>query len=138
MYNASKSKFVPKQALTPSPQLYDALVGDTTQQLAKALLAHSLPSQTTAIPSGSVIHDNGCGTGAATIAIVDAANKSGSEITIKATDISETVVQQYKALAAEHKWPTEALVMDASTLDFPDNTFTHSIANAVALVLTSK
>lgn len=49
-------KFVPKQALAPSPQLYDELVSDSMENLAKASL--------TLIPrfaSGATINDNGCG-----------------------------------------------------------------------------
>ncbi|KAF2706020.1 hypothetical protein K504DRAFT_505738 [Pleomassaria siparia CBS 279.74] len=61
----SGNPYRPKQALAPTPQLYDELVGDGMENLAKATVAEMLP-----MPSGSTILDDGCGTGAGTTAIV--------------------------------------------------------------------
>ena len=58
----SKNTFVPKQAIAPTPELYDELVGDGMENLAKATVAAAFGS----IPDSAVIHDNGCGTGAGT------------------------------------------------------------------------
>ncbi|TVY22559.1 Methyltransferase [Lachnellula hyalina] len=124
------SKFVPKQALAPTPQLYDELVGDSMEQLAKASLAQISP-----IPFGSVIHDNGCGTGAGTAAVVEAIAASKAEVSIKGTDINEKALEVYRKHAAENKWPAEAEQMDSLKLSIADNTFTLTIGNAFLFVL---
>jgi len=125
----SDVKFVPTQALAPTPQLYDELVGDSMEQLAKASLAQ-IPS----LLAGTVIHDNGCGTGAGSAAIVESTSEK-VEITIKATDINEKAIRIYKARAAENGWPAEVSKVDALKLTFADHTFSHSIGNALVFVL---
>jgi hypothetical protein len=47
--SATDNKFLPKQALIPTPQLYDELVGDGMEELAKASLALVSPIPTSAI-----------------------------------------------------------------------------------------
>lgn len=123
-------KFVPKQALTPTPQLYDELVGDSMESLAKASLAQIPP-----IPAGAVVHDNGCGTGAGSAAVVEAISGSKAEVSIKGTDINEKALEMYKSRAADNDWSAEAMQMDSQKLSFADNTFSHSIGNALPFVL---
>lgn len=89
-------KFVPKQALAPSPQLYDELVSDCMDNLAKASLALITP-----ITAGSVVHDNGCGTGAASAAVVMCVRGQPSDISIKDTDTNEESLNVYRNHAAE-------------------------------------
>lgn len=60
------SKFVPKQAASPTPQLYDELVADTMEKLAAASIAHVLP-----LSDGDILHDTGCGTGVGTIGTIE-------------------------------------------------------------------
>jgi len=125
----SDISFVPMQALAPTPQLYDELVGDSMEQLAQASLAQ-IPS----LIAGTVIHDNGCGTGAGSGAIVESIDEK-AEITIKATDINEKAIGMYQARAAENGWPATVSKMDALKLTFADHTFSHSIGNALIFVL---
>ena len=126
----SDNKFVPKQALAPTPQLYDELVGDSMESLAKVSLAQISP-----ILTGAVIHDTGCGTGAGTAAIVDAISSQKGEVSIKGTDINDKALDIYKSRAADKNWPAEALKMDSQKLLFADDTFSHSIGNALLFVL---
>ncbi|KAJ8069782.1 hypothetical protein OCU04_000198 [Sclerotinia nivalis] len=128
--SASDNKFIPKQALLPTPQLYDELVGDGMEELAKASLA-----QISQISSGAIIHDNGCGTGAATAAIIDAISTTSAQISIKGTDINDKAIEVYKSHAIANSWPAEGLQMDSNKLAFADNTFSHSIGNAFLFVL---
>ncbi|KAI1410394.1 S-adenosyl-L-methionine-dependent methyltransferase [Hypoxylon sp. FL1857] len=123
-------KFVPKQALAPSPQLYDELVSDSMENLAKASLAFITP-----IAAGSVINDNGCGTGAASAAVVASLSGQTSGISIKGTDINEDALKVYRAHAADGGWPAEAVNMDSNSLKYDDATFTHVIGNALLFVL---
>ncbi|KAL1606260.1 hypothetical protein SLS60_003662 [Paraconiothyrium brasiliense] len=126
----SDKTFKPPQALAPTPQLYDELVGDGMENLAKATVAEILP-----INSGSVILDDGCGTGAGTTAVFDAVTDK-SNITIKGVDIHEGALEVYKKKAAEHQWPAEAIKADAAKLDsINDDTFTHVIGTAFLFVL---
>jgi len=92
MNNSDSNKtFKPKQALAPTPQLYDELVGDGIENLAEA---------------GSVLLDLGCGTGAGTSAIVGVVpSDTASAISIKDIDINEAALGLYKKKAGEHGWP---------------------------------
>lgn len=126
----SSNQFVPKQAIAPTPELYAELVGDGMENLARVSLTHA-PS----LQAGSVIHDNGCGVGAGTVAVMDAVSKASISVSIKGTDINQEALDIYSKLASEHGWPVEALNMDSNALSFPDGTFTHSISNALVFVL---
>lgn len=129
-YPESKVVFVPRQALAPTPELYDKLVGDTFEKLAMETISQLQP-----IPSGSIIHDNGCGTGGSTTAIVSSMLTSPNQVSIKATDINPQALEIFNEHAASNKWPAEAMNMDASSLSFPAETFTHSLANGVLSML---
>ncbi|KAI1766739.1 S-adenosyl-L-methionine-dependent methyltransferase [Hypoxylon sp. FL1150] len=123
-------KFVPKQALSPTPQLYDELVSDSMENLARASIGF------VSIADGSVINDNGCGTGAASAAIVSSiADKSIQKITIKGTDVNEGALQIYRHNAADGAWPAEATNMDSGALAYDDGTFDTAIGNALLFVL---
>jgi ubiquinone/menaquinone biosynthesis C-methylase UbiE len=126
----SKNTFKPKQALAPTPQLYDELVGDSMANLAKASLAQIPP-----IAAGSVVHDIGCGTGASTVAIVDAISGPKAEVTIKGTDINDQALEVYKNCIVANKWPAEAVKMDAAKLTFEDDTFSLALGNAFLFIL---
>ncbi|KAF5675759.1 hypothetical protein FHETE_2362 [Fusarium heterosporum] len=128
--NAPESdlKFSPKQALVPTPALYGEIVGDGMEQLAAVSL-----SCIDSLGPDAVVHDVGCGLGAATSAVV--ANFKGEGVLIKGSDINKDVVDAYRQNIAKNKWPAEAFEMDASALDFPEETFTLSIASGVIFVL---
>ncbi|EWG50975.1 hypothetical protein FVEG_10090 [Fusarium verticillioides 7600] len=124
----SDRTFSPKQALTPTPELYGEIVGDGMERLAAASLSCTEPFGHSEV----IFHDVGCGLGAGTEAIM---SLKQDNIVIKGTDINEDVLGLYRQNIAANKWPAEALKMDASKLDFPDKTFTHCIGNALLFVL---
>ncbi|KAF8861795.1 hypothetical protein BDZ45DRAFT_713164 [Acephala macrosclerotiorum] len=126
----SINPFIPKQALAQSPALYDGLIADCMENLAAVTL-----SETLTIPSRSVLHDNGCGAGAGTVAIVSSLSDPTAKITIKGTDINEAALEIYRQKAIEKEWPAEALNMDSAAVKFPDETFRHSLSNALLFVL---
>jgi SAM-dependent methyltransferase len=131
-FNDSRSShdFVPPQALLPTPELYDLLVGNTMESLARVSL-----DQLPRLPSGAVVHDNGCGTGSATTAIMDLADRSSAEIVVEGTDLDEDALTIYRSTVAVKGWPATARRMDSRHLSFPDDTFTHSVGNALLFVL---
>lgn len=129
-YGESKATFVPKQALAPTPDLYDELVGSGFTKLAAATLER-MPK----LSDGAVIHDNGCGTGGSAEAIVAAAASQSAKVSIKATDINDRALEIFTEHATTKKWPVEAINMDAASLTFKDDTFTQSIANGIVFML---
>jgi SAM-dependent methyltransferase len=123
----SDRTFSPKQALTPTPELYGEIVGDGMERLAAVSLTCIEPFGDSEV----IFHDVGCGLGAGTAV----ASLKKDNIIIKGTDIDENVVKLYRQNIAKNQWPAEAFKMDASALDFPDETFTHCIGNALLFVL---
>ncbi|PTB63098.1 S-adenosyl-L-methionine-dependent methyltransferase [Trichoderma citrinoviride] len=127
---AGSTSFWPKQIIPPTPENYKELAKDAAERLAAVSLA-----QIPAIPAGAIIHDNGCGHGSATAVIVESAPPEvAATYRITGTDISGGAVAIYRARAEAQGWPAEGLVMDADSLSFPDETFTHSIANAMIFI----
>lgn len=124
----SDRTFSPKQALKPTPELYSEIVGDGMERLAAA----SLSCIGSFDDSEVIFHDVGCGLGAGTEAIT---SLKQDNIVIKGTDINDDVLEIYRQNIAKSQWPAEALKMDASNLEFPDETFTHCIGNAMLFVL---
>ncbi|KAF4445835.1 hypothetical protein F53441_10480 [Fusarium austroafricanum] len=124
----SDRTFSPKQALVPTPALYGEIVGDGMEQLAAASISCIDPFGNSEV----IFHDVGCGLGAATAAVVNTNNKS---VVIKGSDTDDSVLDIYRQNIAKNNWPAEAFKMDASTLDFPGETFTHAIGNALLFVL---
>ncbi|RFU76426.1 hypothetical protein TARUN_5782 [Trichoderma arundinaceum] len=129
--SAAAEAFWPKQMIPPTLENYKELAKDGAERLAAVSLEQILP----AIPVGAIIHDNGCGAGAATATIMASVSPEvATSIKITGTDLSEDAVEAYRARAASSSWPAEGLVMDADSLSFPDQTFTHSIGNAMIFV----
>ncbi|KAI0455765.1 S-adenosyl-L-methionine-dependent methyltransferase [Xylaria acuta] len=126
----SEIKFVPKQVIPSTPQLYDELVGSCFGSLAKVSLTFIPP-----IADGAVIHDVGCGTGVGTAAVVEAISGKSLNVSIKGTDINEGALKVYREKAAKDNWPAEATKDDANASSFKDDTFTLSLANALIFVL---
>jgi SAM-dependent methyltransferase len=98
-------------------------------------LARVSLDQLPGLPSGAVVHDNGCGTGAATTAIMDLAGRSSTEIAVVGTDLDDDALAIYCNTVATQGWPATARRMDSHHLSFADDTFTHSIGNALLFVL---
>ncbi|KAL6855634.1 S-adenosyl-L-methionine-dependent methyltransferase [Trichoderma novae-zelandiae] len=122
--------FWPRQMIPPTPENYKELAKDGAERLAAVSLAQIPP-----IPAGAIIHDNGCGHGSATAVIVEsAAPEVAATYRITGTDISGGAVEIYRSKAEALGWPAEGLVMDADRLSFPDDTFTHSIGNAMIFI----
>lgn len=126
----AKVRFVPKQALAPSPQLYDELVSDSMENLAKTALT-LIPRVT----SGATINDNGCGTGAATAAVVASLKDSPATVAVKGNDINDDALRIYRKRAEEGGWPAEGVNMDSNHLGFADGTFDLTIGNALLFTL---
>ena len=107
----SDKTFTPKQAIAPTAKLYRELVADGMDNMAKTYL-----TQITPIPHGAMIHDNGCGVGAGTAAVVAAISDPSTKISIKVTDINEEALANnaYEAMtiptpnrhkeAMKHDW----------------------------------
>lgn len=128
--SARPKAFWPRQMIPPTPESFKELARDGGKRLAAVSLA-----QIPAIPAGARIHDNGCGSGAATTAIMASVPPEvAASISITGTDISRGAVDSYRARAASSSWPAEGLVMDADSLSFPDETFTHSFGSAMIFV----
>lgn len=117
---------MPKQAKallegTKRVDLYEATGGSVTADFASHNLT-LIPS----IPSGSVIHDNACGSGTVSRAIL--ANPP-ADIKIHATDIDQTFLDVLSNDVEKSKWPIEVSNQAQESLKFEDNYFTHSITN---------
>ncbi|KAL7898947.1 S-adenosyl-L-methionine-dependent methyltransferase [Trichoderma sp. SZMC 28014] len=128
--SARPKAFWPRQMIPPTPESFKELARDGGERLAAVSLAQIPP-----IPADARIHDNGCGSGAATTAIMASVPPEvAASISITGTDISRGAVDSYRTRAASSSWPAEGLVMDADSLSFPDETFTHSFGNAMIFV----
>lgn len=117
--------FVPKQTLKFDGALLQELQGNVSDAIARDLI-NELP----ALTQSSVIHDNGCGYGAVTMAIMDANPPPG--IQIHATDVNPIFLAQLKAkLSQNPSWPVKVDTMDACKSTFLDETFNLSFTNFV-------
>jgi ubiquinone/menaquinone biosynthesis C-methylase UbiE len=127
----STSTFTPFQAQVIQPAIVNKLAGTGPLQIAQACLSLSPP-----INSSSIVHDNGCGDGNVTRVIVSGREKNKYPSKIYATDIAGKFLELVTSEAREKGWPVETALMPAQKLDYPDNTFTHSIMNCVILRLS--
>ncbi|KAM0228513.1 hypothetical protein ACHAPO_010714 [Fusarium lateritium] len=125
----SDNPYAPKQALKPTPELYGELVGDGMERLASASISFINFSSS----SEAIVHDVGCGLGAATAAVVAASNAVSTKIT--GSDIDDNVLNLYREQISENNWPAEAVKADATALTFGDESFTHAIGNVLLFVL---
>ena len=126
----STDTFWPRQIIRVTPETIKEVTRDGGERIAAASL-----KQIPGIPAGATIHDNGCGAGAATAMILAAVSSEiAASLKIKGTDIDETAVKAYQERAASWSWPADGVVMDANVLAFPDETFTHSIGNAMVFL----
>lgn len=118
--------FIPMQAVKFDGALLRELQGNVSDTIARDLLREDLPP----IAPSAVIHDNGCGYGAVTMAIMN--SDPPENIQIHATDVNPMFTAQLRAkLAANPSWPVKIDTMDACNLTFPDNTFNLSLTTFV-------
>lgn len=114
-----------------NPVFMKSLSGTSTIQIGRTALSHLPP-----ITPESVIHDNGCGDGAITSAILTPLSPSSYPSQIHATDIAAPLLSALSAMAAANAWPVTTALMPAQALTFPDAMFTHSIMNCALFRLS--
>lgn len=136
-----QNAFVPKQAITKDVDLYAEITANSTRDVARAILDFLPP-----IPANAKIHDNGCGSGEVTSAILerlttaqDAATAvRGPGVSIEATDIDDSYLDRLRANLhdAHDEQPAEVTVshMPAEQLAFAADHFDLSIANFVVFL----
>ncbi|KAI1133309.1 S-adenosyl-L-methionine-dependent methyltransferase [Nemania abortiva] len=117
--------FKPQKALDFDGALLLELQGDVSDKIVRDLL-NDLPS----LSPSSVVHDNGCGYGAVTRAIM--ASNPPEGIQIHATDVTRLFMDKLEEKMKENpSWPVTLETMDACTLTFPDNTFSLSFSTFI-------
>lgn len=113
---------------------YRRQTGDCTL----SLLAEALPKLDPPIDYSSVVHDNAAGPGTASLALMAYLNKGSSSSSSQAParlEITDSVAAMIdvaaEAISSDPHWAsrTKTEVMDSTSLDFPDDTFSHSITN---------
>ena len=134
MSGGDDNPFTPKQMYPKSAALLDEIMGTTTEDVSHHLFETLLPNSNALITSTSVIHDNGCGTGAVTAALM--ATHPARTVKVYCTDSNQYVLDGCKARISENGWNnvTTAL-MRAQEITFPDTMFTHSFTNFVVMHL---
>ena len=80
------------------------------------------------LTSSSIVHDNGCGYGAVTLAVMHL----NTEAQVVAMDINPMFMAQLRANLSERpEWPVKVETMDACNLKFPDSNFDLSLSTFV-------
>jgi ubiquinone/menaquinone biosynthesis C-methylase UbiE len=117
--------FGPNQALDFDGALLQELQGNVSYSIARQLFEEILP-----LTVSTVVHDNGCGYGAVTMAVME--SNPLADLKIHATDVNPMFLIQMQAKPTENpSWPVKIDTMDAGILTFPDNTFNLSITEFV-------
>lgn len=127
------SNFVPRQALQTAPSSLRELSGTATAQLAEIAVSYLPP-----LLHDSFVHDNGCGDGNVTRALLSRISNGIYPQSVWATDViaaSESIGRLNKD-AKERDWTVETKIASAEALDFPDNYFTQSVTNSVLIHLS--
>ncbi|KAF2728905.1 S-adenosyl-L-methionine-dependent methyltransferase [Polyplosphaeria fusca] len=108
------------------------MIGDSTITVARQYLRDNVPP----IAAGAIIHDNGCGTGAVTRAVLETYPEllwSSPKATIYATDIDPACIADLEKRVTSRGWNSmvKTKVMPAEDLSLPPSTVTHSFANSL-------
>lgn len=121
-----KQDFLPKQALPSDGYTYSQGTRNFSVGLASRLVQLLGP-----ISSGAAIHDNACGAGAGTIAIMQASPPAG--INIYASDVAPAMVAPLEELVKEKNWPVHVTApVSSENLDYyRDNFFDLSISSLI-------
>ncbi|OAL00895.1 S-adenosyl-L-methionine-dependent methyltransferase [Phaeosphaeriaceae sp. SRC1lsM3a] len=120
-------EYTPRQAELQDARAYAELSSKFTQSIAEKVINKIFPKE-----GSLVVHDNGCGTGEVTRAIVA---RNLPNLTIKANDNDPLYVEAYTAAAKSNAWPAETFNMSSDALRFSDNTFDISYANFVVFLI---
>lgn len=120
------STLSPKQAIPITPDILWEFLGTCTLDIAEDLVQKLGP-----FAPNSIVHDNGCGTGAVTQAIM--ATDPPESIRIEATDLNAAVLSGLLSQAALESWPVQVSEMNSTALTFSDSYFSHSFLNFVVL-----
>jgi ubiquinone/menaquinone biosynthesis C-methylase UbiE len=120
------SSFTPPQALPINGATLGEFLGTATFDIAKQHVGDLAP-----FAPDSLIHDNGCGAGAVTEAIMSTDPPPG--IRIKATDVNAAAAAALRGSASAAAWPVDVSEMNSKTLDFPNDHFSHNFLNFVIL-----
>ena len=110
---------------------YEARTGGAPRAAARYLV-QQIPELSDVGSAGALVHDNACGTAAVYEEIVSRCRSRGEEPPrAHATDVSPEMVEFAKARVASLNLDDRvtARTMPGEKLDFPDETFTHSITN---------
>ncbi|KAH9206796.1 hypothetical protein DL95DRAFT_66200 [Leptodontidium sp. 2 PMI_412] len=127
-----ETPFIPKQAQPKSAELFESIIGNTSEVVAQHILTSQLPP----IQPNSVIHDNGCGTLQVTSQLFTSLSPSiSSTLTIHATDSNTHQITASSTKAHTHNWPIQTTPMKAQDLTFPSSTFDLSFTNFVIMGL---
>ncbi|GKU07718.1 gdsl esterase lipase protein [Fusarium langsethiae] len=118
------SSYQPKQVTQYEASHLIELMGNVSETIINFSLDLLPPFKST-----DIIHDNACGAGVASQAIMARTPPSAEGLRIQATDINPQFVMACEQMAKLNKSPLEAHTMDACDLDFSNNHFSHSFNN---------
>ncbi|CEI62235.1 hypothetical protein FVEN_g10269 [Fusarium venenatum] len=118
------SSYHPKQVTQYEASHLVELMGNVSETIIDFSLDLIPPFQST-----DLVHDNACGAGVVSQAILGKIPPSAGGLRIQATDINPQFVMACEQMAKLNKWPLEAHTMDARDLDFSNNHFSHSFNN---------
>ena len=126
MAEHNESSFKPRQATPLTGSLQCEVMGSTSVDVSATILSTILP----AIRPDSIIHDNGCGVGVVTEAIINAnphLTQTG-RLTFHATDVQRLFLAETAKLNDKHNLPQSIRTaeMPAEALTFPDALFDYS------------
>lgn len=132
---AANSEHLPRQAKTRlegsgKVDVYNTTGGAVTAQFASHNLTLIPP-----IPAGSIVHDNACGPGTISRAILS--SSPSSDVKIHATDIDQVFLDAFQADATKNGWSVDISNQAQESLNFEDNYFTHSISN-IGIIFASR
>lgn len=129
----SSKPFFPKQHIPLTPEVLCELCNPATCNVASFFLKDIAKSPS---PSSWVVHDNACGYGEVTRALLDVASTlPANSIEIVGTDVSPAMVKAFNTKLENHSAlekgniKISAEAQDAASLKFPDEHFTHSFTN---------
>ncbi|KAF4448354.1 hypothetical protein F53441_8229 [Fusarium austroafricanum] len=117
------SGFQPKQVTQYEASHLAELMGKVSETVANFSLDLIPPFQST-----DIIHDNACGSLVVSQCILSKSSTPNG-LHIDATDINPQFIMGAEQVVQTTNLPVKAKVMDARSLQFPDNHFTHSFNN---------
>jgi ubiquinone/menaquinone biosynthesis C-methylase UbiE len=132
---ADHNAFSPKQRIIPTPETHSELCHPATCNVADVFLQDIIKDQDSSKPNAWIVHDNACGYGQVTRALLDVASSIPADsIEITGTDNSPAMIDAFRIKLKAHPALQGAVkisseVQDSASLKFPNNHFTHSFTN---------